>query len=147
PKLAAELLDSCGIDIELSLTGAPTPDWRRPGILYVATPGDDASAYLSEQSNIEEMTPAQAALLLQLPEEVEPRARCWWLPQEGQVENRLLIQALGAAAREVGVLLRGDAEVRNVVVENNRVTQLETSQGEVRCERVLLCAGAWSTLL
>jgi glycine/D-amino acid oxidase-like deaminating enzyme len=41
PAFAEELLATSGIDIELSMQGAPTSDWREPGILYISNLRDE----------------------------------------------------------------------------------------------------------
>ena len=82
---ADELFDATQTDIELSLRNHARGDWRTPGILYVQTKADDnAPRVLAAQKNVEQ-TPDFNGF------------RALHLPEEGQVENRLLTQALQRA--------------------------------------------------
>lgn len=132
PALAAELLDASGIDIELSITGTPSPDWREPGLLLI--PPDDAGDAAPELDGVQ-LRPWNGG-------------HAWWLGTEGQVENRKLVEALRRAALNAGVVFREACLIRRISVENDRVSSLVTDSGEVlETDQVLLCAGAWSSKL
>jgi glycine oxidase len=63
----------------------------------------------------------------------------YWLPDEGAVDPREIVRALALAARSAGV----------AVFENSAVdwtnNELRANGNTVRCERVLICGGAWSS--
>ena len=64
-----------------------------------------------------------------------------------QIDNRALMTALRAACARSGVELRTEAAT-SVVLEEGRVGAVEVSGGDgVRCERCVLAAGAWSSLV
>lgn len=123
PAFAAELLEATGIDVELSLKGAPTSDWREPGILFVGEEHDDAFREFATQS--------AHGLRVEAAPNFNGR-RALFLPEEGQVENRRLLAALRAACSNAGVVLIENQEVR---LEETRATHSIT----------VLCGGAWST--
>ncbi len=150
PAFADELLDVTGVDVELSLRGHSRRDWRTPGILYISTRGDDLTGEgLQQQAeqglNAERKLPGTLGTT-RFGEQARLRDNyAFWLPDEGQVENRKLAEALRASAVRAGVIIRQSLPVRRVVVEDNRVTQLLTTHGAETCDNVLLCAGAWSS--
>ena len=119
PNLAAELWELTGVDIELSLPGSPTSDWRVPGILMVSPLARGA------QWN------GQSAQ---------------WFARDGQVEPRLLVAALRAACERTGVCLREGTPVCGLEIEGERVRALRLEGERFEVGQVLLCAGAWSAL-
>lgn len=153
PDFAEELHAATGIDIELSLNGNKRNDWRTPGILYVQTRADDhAPRVLATQQNV-----APAPDFSGFPAS--------WLPEEGQVENRLLVQALHAAALNAGVdifehtragqiwlqALQGwdEREKPRELMCRIRALQIGLPRHNrfAVCENYLFCSGAWSKRL
>jgi glycine oxidase len=65
-------------------------------------------------------------------------------PQDHQVENRWLAQALAEAARRAGGVLREHAPVREVEVVGGRARAVLTDHGSDPADVVVLAAGAWS---
>lgn len=129
PNFERELRDECNHDIELSLRSAhiQAPDeWRKPGILLVSNRLDSSTKAGGE---IREWN-GQNAL---------------WLPDEGQVEPRLLVNALRAACEARGVELGAHVEVERVEIENNRVVAIHANGQRLETEKVLVCAGAWAS--
>ena len=68
----------------------------------------------------------------------------WWYPEDGQVDNRELAQALRLAAQELGVNLREGVEVEAIEQHNRRVRAVKTSVGELQADHYVLATGAWS---
>lgn len=125
PAFAGELLTTSGIDIELSMYGAPTSDWREPGILYISNQRDEETL---------QHFAAQRRQGLRVEETNFNGHRALLLPDEGQVDNRKLVTALRLACERAGVLLH----------ENEPLTLEDARQ---QGQKVLLCGGAWSSLL
>lgn len=73
----------------------------------------------------------------------EPRAAVW-LPGEGTVEPRLLMDALLSAARHHGVEIRGHSEVTEVLRDGDRVTGVITGGEKIPSAHVVLAAGCFS---
>jgi glycine oxidase len=65
-------------------------------------------------------------------------------PQDHQVENRLLVQALAEAARRSGVVLYERLPVREVEILGGRARAVVTERGRDPADVVILAAGAWS---
>ena len=64
---------------------------------------------------------------------------------DGRAEPFVAVPALARAAQRAGAAVIEACAVRTLEVENGRVTGVVTEKGRVRCERVLLSGGAWST--
>ncbi len=67
-----------------------------------------------------------------------------WIPGDGKANPADLTMSLAKGARNRGAKLLEGVEVTGVVVENGRVAGVRTSQGDVRCEVLINCAGQWA---
>jgi glycine oxidase len=66
-------------------------------------------------------------------------------PHESAVDPRLLLEALRAAAAAAGAELFTGADVRDALLEGDRLIGVRTADGTAhRAERTVLAAGAWS---
>lgn len=70
-----------------------------------------------------------------------------FLPEVAQVRNPRLMQALHARVRQLGISIEAQCEVREVLVERDHVSYLETSRGRFVADRYIVAAGAWSNRL
>ncbi|MBP6823345.1 MAG: glycine oxidase ThiO [Acidobacteria bacterium] len=72
-------------------------------------------------------------------------------PDDHQVNNRMLIAALQAAAQKAGVEFQTQTEVERLLIETHagqkQIVGVTTSRGEVRSKTVIIAAGSWSSLL
>jgi len=69
----------------------------------------------------------------------------WWYPEDGQVDNRALTNALRASAIALGVIIQDGVTVKNFIYQQNRVTGVCTTNNEViDAEHYVLATGAWS---
>ncbi|MBD2069275.1 glycine oxidase ThiO [Leptolyngbya sp. FACHB-671] len=71
----------------------------------------------------------------------------FWFPEDAQVNNRALAQALKAAAQTLGVDLREGVTVEAVQQQHGQVISLRTTAGEWQAEQYVLATGAWSSAL
>src|SRR5689334_14544158 len=68
----------------------------------------------------------------------------FFMPDDHQVENRLLMQALALAVRRAGVeVLEGEA-VTGLLVENHRVKGVACGDRQIQAGGVVVAAGSWS---
>ena len=67
-----------------------------------------------------------------------------WLPGDGKVNPADLCMSLARGARQRGVQIFEGVEVTGVIVEDGRVAGLRTTQGDIRCEVLVNCAGQWA---
>ncbi len=83
--------------------------------------------------------------LLQLQPGLSPEVTGgWWFPKDGQVDNRLLMAALQKGIDLLGVEQIDGVTVERLVIDGDRVTGLNTSQGLWQAEHYILATGAWS---
>jgi glycine oxidase len=68
-------------------------------------------------------------------------------PDDYQIENRKLIDALIVANRKLGVRLIENCEVNRLIVQAGRSTGVETSSGTIDAPVTVLAAGAWSSFI
>lgn len=139
---AGALREETGVDIELDLTGT----------LYLALNEEDEREVEGRYAwqaaaglRVERLSAADARLL---EPSVSPLVRlALRFPSDAQVENRRLVAALVASAEAHGVRLLTGVEVTAVASERGRVLGVETSRGRVGAGAVVLCAGAWTSLI
>ncbi|RNE92843.1 glycine oxidase ThiO [Marichromatium sp. AB32] len=136
PALATELLDETGIDPELTVNGMLVLDTEeRQRALDWAARHDTAIEVLDARqlhASEPELGPRPEQALL--------------LPGIGQVRNPRLTRALRRAI-ERKVTLREQEEVLELLIEGGRAVGVRTPKGEIRAERVIICAGAWTAKL
>ena len=137
---AAALRDETGVDVELDSTGT----------LYAAfTDGDfsEIEARCIWQSkaglDVEKLTAAQARELE--PCIAESVRGALLFPNDIQVENRRLLNALVNSVNKLGVHVITDTNVEAITIERGRMKGVETSRGRVSCEKVIVAAGTWSS--
>jgi glycine oxidase len=139
---AESLQDETGIDVQLDPTGT----------LYVAFTADEETelrarcAWQQSQGLAVEWLDRDAAHKLEphLSEKVRCALR---FPNDFQVENRRLVEALLTANERLGVRLHRDCEANVLTIENNRVAGVATSKGVISAHSIVLAAGAWSSAL
>lgn len=68
-----------------------------------------------------------------------------WLPDEGTVEPRLLVDALLTAVRNRGVEIRAGCEVCGLTRDGDRCTGVIAGDEKISAERVILAAGCFSS--
>lgn len=68
------------------------------------------------------------------------------LPEISQVRNPRLTRALRLSI-EKQILIREQEEVLELLIENGQAVGAKTPRGEIRANRVVICAGAWSARL
>jgi thiazole synthase len=71
----------------------------------------------------------------------------FWFPEDGQVDNRALAQALKTAAQALEIDLREGVTVEAIQQQHGQVTGLRTTAGEWLAEQYVLATGAWSSAL
>ena len=140
PDLAGELFDETGIDIELS----------RHGTLYLAFDAEDEKEFdhrfawqTAAGLNVERLDRSQVKALE--PDVSDSVLAGLYFPDDGQVENRKLVTALAASAKRSGVDIREDVTVKSVLSDQGKIVGVETMQGIVPSDHVIITTGAWAS--
>ena len=71
-------------------------------------------------------------------------AAACFVAQTAQVRNPWHLKALEAACRKSGVVINDHVSVGKLIVERNRISSIETSEGMIHGDQFALTAGAWS---
>ncbi|MGZ6507130.1 MAG: glycine oxidase ThiO [Tumebacillaceae bacterium] len=142
PELQQELLDIGGVDIEL----------QTPGIFRVAVDEADRHDLLERQRW--QQAHGQRAIWMEdeemrreLGDLVSTTYGALYLPDDHQVRNPQLMHALSSSAKKLGARFMEQTAMIGFCTENGAVVGVKTINGEIRADRVIIAAGAWSGLL
>jgi glycine/D-amino acid oxidase-like deaminating enzyme len=67
-----------------------------------------------------------------------------YMPEDGQADPVGVTNVLAKAAKMEGVQIFEKTPVTKILVKNNRIIGVETSEGKIDCEYVVLATGMWS---
>jgi glycine cleavage system aminomethyltransferase T/glycine/D-amino acid oxidase-like deaminating enzyme len=67
-----------------------------------------------------------------------------YMPEDGQADPVGVTNVLAKAARMEGVQIFEKTPVTKILVKNNRIIGVETSEGKIDCEYIVLATGMWS---
>lgn len=139
---AEELLEETGVSIELD----------RAGTLYLAFSKTDVRVirerFAWQQKAGLEVEHLSATETHKLEPFVSPDVReSLFFPNDWQVENRKLLQALQKYAEFNGIEILEQTGIKNLIIEKNRVVGVETESEKFFAERVVLATGAWTSLI
>ncbi|MEL6211371.1 MAG: FAD-dependent oxidoreductase, partial [Pseudomonadota bacterium] len=70
-----------------------------------------------------------------------------FLPTDGQASPSDITQALAKGARSKGALLIETCPVTEILTERGALTGVRTAQGDIACEKLVLCCGQWTRAL
>lgn len=71
----------------------------------------------------------------------------WWYPEDGQVNNRALAEALLQAAEVLGVDLQEGITVTAIEQQQGKISRVRTSAGDLEAKQYILATGSWSNQL
>jgi sarcosine oxidase subunit beta len=128
-------------------------DLRLWGYLFLLTRAEDvagfeAAAALQRRIGVETRlvgADEAAAIVPQL--EVGDVLAAAFCPRAGYVTPDLVVQGYARRAGELGARIVQSCAAERILVEGGRVVGVETEQGAVATERVVLAAGVWSEAL
>ena len=152
PNRNMTVMSKYGIELYASLeaeSGLAT-GWKQCGSVNVArTP--ERMKVLKKQSAMANsfgvechlITPAEAGLMYPVMRTDDLQGAIW-LPGDGKVNPADLTMSLAKAARNRGVKIIEGIEVTGVITEHGKAVGVQTTQGEVRCEVLVNCAGQWA---
>ncbi len=140
PHFAEELLRVSGVDVEL----------RREGTLVLALTADDQAEILhrlefQRRLDLPLEWLSAAATRTREPHLAGKIAGAVFSPQDHQVDNRKLVQALRVAAERASATVREQQAVKEISVQGGRANGVVLEDGtSVAADVVVLAAGAWS---
>ncbi len=140
PHFADELLRASGVDVEL----------RREGTLVLALTADDQAEILhrlefQRRLDLPLEWLSAAATRAKEPHLAGKIAGAVFSPQDHQVDNRKLAQALRIGAEAAGATIHEQRPVKEISVQAGRANGVVLDDGtKVTADIVVLAAGAWS---
>jgi len=140
PEFTKALQSETGIDVQLDTTGT----------LYVAFADDEEAEFRTRFAWQQGQHLAVEWLDCDGAHKLEPllseRVRCALrFPNDFQVENRRLVNALLIANERLGVRLSKECEASAIRTEKARAAGIETTQGFISAPIIVLAAGAWTS--
>jgi sarcosine dehydrogenase len=130
-------------------TGLDT-GWKMTGCLRLATNEDRwtefkrlATTAGSFGMEMELISPAEVKKLWPLLE-VSDLVGASFLPTDGQASPSDITQSLAKGARMAGAKIHEGVTVTGFEMEGNRIVAVKTTDGTIRCETVVNCAGQWA---
>ena len=142
-KYSTELY--AGLEAE---TGQST-GWIKTGSLVLAT-NEDRFTFIKRQASLAKLFNVETHIIDQ-----SEAAEMWpmmnaddvvgaiYSPDDGRVNPSDLCVALIKGAKANGARVFEDSEVTGFDIENGRVAAVRTEHGDIKCEKVVNCAGLW----
>ncbi|MDM7923952.1 MAG: glycine oxidase ThiO [Pyrinomonadaceae bacterium] len=142
PSFAEELCDETGIDIGLDRTGTLELafDDKRERALRAKRQQQSAASI-----EVGVLSPAEIGA-------IEPAVSAnvrmgLEYPNDGQVENRKLVDALVRSARRTGVEIIENRSASDVLIESGRAVGVMSDRGRVESDAVVLATGSWTSYI
>ncbi len=142
PNFSEELFEETGVDIELD----------KEGTLYLAFNERDESELRERYEWQKKAGLAVEKLSAIETHKLEPFVSpeifgSLYFPNDWQVENRKLLHALEKYAEFNRIEIRQNTEVKNLLIEHERIVGAETEGEKFFAEKVVLATGAWTSLI
>ncbi|BAY17969.1 thiazole synthase [Anabaenopsis circularis NIES-21] len=133
PEWTRKLEDLTGINTGYWACGILAPVYQQPE----SPAACDSPAYWLDQAAIHQYQPGLGNDVV----------GGWWYPEDAQVDNRALAQALWTAAKSLGVEIQENITVEGLIQQQGQVIGVQTNTGVIRASQYVLAAGAWSSEL
>ncbi|RTR01453.1 glycine oxidase ThiO [Halomonas nitroreducens] len=135
PELALRLLEETGID----------PEYRQKGLFYLRV-DDEVRAMDWAREVGKPLERVSGDFLYAKEPEAAPGCRgALWMPTLGSIRNPRLTRALRRRLAEMDrVSLREGCEVTGLRLAGGRISGVDTMEGTVGGEQVIVCGGAWA---
>jgi len=132
-----DLKDETGLDPEWTQSGMLMlePEDRQEGLEWAGASAENME--LLDSSGVAQTEPALA----------HHYASALWMPGIAQVRNPRLLASLRKSLELRGVLIREQVRVSDLMIHDDRVAGVNTSEGSVQADQVLVAGGAWSAQL
>jgi glycine oxidase len=139
-SMAEALREETGLDV----------GFVRSGVLQIAL--DEASASALDRTTAALVGARFEKLDPRLAREREPAVSeavrlAIDLPDEAQVEPKILLRALALSAERAGARFSSGVAVRGLKLQGERVVGIETDDGLVPCAHAIIAAGSWTSLV
>ncbi|HKK14563.1 MAG TPA: glycine oxidase ThiO [Gammaproteobacteria bacterium] len=134
PTLSDELAAETGID----------PEWTQSGLLILDAEERDSARAWAQRHGLRLELLDRAEIRRCESAVMDPEGAAIWLPDVAQIRNPRFLKCLRRSLELRGVPVEEHAEVRAVAVEHGRVVGVDTREGRVPADRVVVAGGAWT---
>ena len=137
PELALRLLEETGVD----------PEYRQKGLLYLRVGDEDKALMWAREVGKPLSRVGPEVIYTKEPGACAGIEEALWMPTLGSIRNPRLMRSLRTRLDAMPqVTFHENCEVRGIVAKGQGAT-LETSQGALSADQVVICSGAWSAQL
>lgn len=140
PELIAEIEEETGLEVELVKSGMLFLDDRESEKAKIWAKKWQANLQVLDKEEVFEIDSNLSSSTL-----VQDQAI--WMPEIRQVRNPRFVAALKQFLVKQGVNIVENEEVKDFMVDGNKVSGVITSSGKLHASKVLLAGGAWSANL
>lgn len=133
PELLASLLRDGGLD----------PEYRPSGLLILNDDEVDVAQDWARRFSIR-MDSVDASTARGILPGLGPDRGGVWMPDVGQARNPRLVKSLRAVLEAKSVSIREHTEVTGFISRAGRCAGVETTDGEIHADQVLVAGGAWT---
>jgi len=125
-------------------------DFKQWGYLFLLTRSEDVERFaagvaMQQRLGVPSQLLSPAEALAIVPGiRVDDVLAATFCPIDGYATPEAAVQGYAAAAVLAGAAIRSGCSVERIVVDRGRVARVETTDGAVATERVILTAGVWS---
>lgn len=123
--------------------------YRQAGIMFVARQADQMAMHERWFEHVKHLQLDSALLSsAEIARRVPGGNSAWaggiFTPSDGRAEPTKAASAIAKAAQRLGAVIVENCAVRSLITSGGRISGVFTERGEIKCEQVLLAAGAWS---
>lgn len=125
--------------------------FRQHGVLYLAS-SEKKMAVRERWIDLAREHQLQSVKLSasEVADKIKTDAAYWtgavFTPSDGRAEPWVAVPAIARAANKLGAVIRESCTVRCIETTDGAVSGVITEHGAIQCNRVVLAAGAWSSL-
>ncbi len=123
------------------------PEWTPSGLLILDVDQQTEASAWAQETGADLRSLDRNAVRECEPALAESFESGLWMPAIAQVRNPRLVKALRASLQARGVECRTGTPVQRMAVQSGRVRGVETADGVIEAERVVVAIGAWSAHL
>ncbi|KZK92094.1 Glycine oxidase [Pseudovibrio sp. Ad5] len=125
--------------------------FRQEGVYYLAEKQEDLKNYedfleLAKQHQLDTKLLSKDEVYAKIPGRDGKWVGGMVTPSDGRAEPWIAVPAIGRAAERNGAVIVEDCAVRTLEIEGGKLTGAVTEKGTIKANRVLIAAGAWSSL-
>jgi D-amino-acid dehydrogenase len=140
--------------IEYESLGRKYPEIRfqKKGLMMVSRTEDGVAAAVEELDYVKNLGVTGKILSSEDIQEMEPAFKGplrggVYFSQEAMAEPYLVVQAFAKEIKAYGGEILENTELQDLVIANNKIEKVITSQGEIHAKQVVMATGSWSKSL